>query len=110
MEYQTNFSEVVSIARTAAQKDPTIHFIDDEGSTDLFLGYSVAAVRLQEQLKQHHIKVDRTHPVLVYLPAGVGGSPSGVTFGLKTIIGPYIHAVFCEPTHVPSVTLDDDRT
>lgn len=105
MEYQTNFSEVVSIARTAAQKDPTIHFIDDEGSTDLFLGYSVAAVRLQEQLKQHHIKVDRTHPVLVYLPAGVGGSPSGVTFGLKTIIGPYIHAVFCEPTHVPSVTL-----
>lgn len=105
MEYQTNFSEVVSIARTAAQKDPTVHFIDDEGSTDLFLGYSVAAVRLQEQFKQRHIKVDRTHPVLVYLPAGVGGSPSGVTFVLKTIIGPYIHAIFCEPTHVPSVTL-----
>ena len=87
MEYQTNFSEVVSIARTAAQKDPTVHFIDDEGSTDLFLGYSVAAVRLQEQFKQRHIKVDRTHPVLVYLPAGVGGSPSGVTFGLGMMTG-----------------------
>ncbi len=105
MEYDTNFSAVVSIARAAAKQDPKVHFIDDEGSIDLFLGYAVAGVRLQEQLKQHHIKVDRDHPVVVYLPAGVGGSPSGVTFGLKEIIGPYIHAVFCEPTHVPSVTL-----
>lgn len=104
-EFNTDFSHVIPRARQDAAADPRVHFVDDEGSTDLFLGYAVAAVRLQKQLKDQHIKVDRQHPVLVYLPAGVGGSPSGVTFGLKEIIGPYIHAVFCEPTHVPSVTL-----
>lgn len=104
-EFNTDFSHVIPQAREDAQKDPYCHFVDDEGSTTLFLGYAVAAVRLQKQLKDQHIKVDRKHPVLVYLPAGVGGSPSGVTFGLKMILGPYVHAVFCEPTHVPSVTL-----
>lgn len=104
-EFDTDFSNVIPIARNDAATDPKTHFIDDEGSSDLFLGYAVAGVRLQKQLKDQHIKVDRHHPVLVYLPAGVGGSPSGVTFGLKSIIGPYIHAIFCEPTHVPSVTL-----
>lgn len=105
VELDTDFSSVIPQARQAAAEDPSIHFIDDEGSADLFIGYAVAAVRLQHQFKQQGIKVDRDHPVIVYLPAGVGGSPSGVTFGLKTIIGPYIHAIFCEPTHVPSVTL-----
>ena len=105
VELDTDFSSVIPQARQAAAEDPSIHFIDDEGSADLFIGYAVAAVRLQQQFKQQGIKVDRDHPVIVYLPAGVGGSPSGVTFGLKTIIGPYIHAIFCEPTHVPSVTL-----
>lgn len=104
-EFTTDFSHVITQARADASRDPRIHFVDDEGSADLFLGYAVAAVHLQKQLQQHHIKVDSTHPVVVYLPAGVGGSPSGVTFGLKTIIGPNIHAVFCEPTHVTSVTL-----
>lgn len=105
VELDTDFSSVIPQARKAAAKDPRIHFIDDEGSADLFIGYAVAAVRLQQQFNKQGIKVDHDHPVIVYLPAGVGGSPSGVTFGLKTIIGPYIHAIFCEPTHVPSVTL-----
>ncbi len=104
-EVDTDFSHVIPKAREAARQDPRCHFVDDEGSVDLFLGYAVAAVRLQKQLKNQRIRVDHDHPVIVYLPAGVGGSPSGVTFGLKTIIGPDIHAVFCEPTHVPSVTL-----
>ncbi|MCP6717062.1 D-serine ammonia-lyase, partial [Klebsiella pneumoniae] len=80
-------------------------FVDDEGSRDLFLGYAVAGVRLQHQLKVQGIKMDAAHPVVVYLPAGVGGSPSGVAFGLKMIMGANIYPVFCEPTHVPSVTL-----
>ncbi|SCB83763.1 D-serine ammonia-lyase [Weissella bombi] len=104
-EFNTNFSSVMPKARAAAAADPNCHFVDDEGSNDLFLGYAVAAVRLQKQLKDQQIKVDQEHPVIVYLPAGVGGSPSGVTFGLKTILGPNVHAIFCEPTHVPSVTL-----
>ncbi len=104
-EFATDFSHVIPQARQDASQDPHIHFVDDEGSSDLFLGYSVAAVRLQKQLKDQEITADAQHPVLVYLPAGVGGSPGGVTFGLKSIIGPNIHAIFCEPTHVPSVTL-----
>lgn len=104
-EFNTNFSAVMPKARAAAAADFNCHFVDDEGSNDLFLGYAVAAVRLQKQLKDQQIKVDQEHPVIVYLPAGVGGSPSGVTFGLKTIFGPHVHAIFCEPTHVPSVTL-----
>lgn len=100
-----DFSSVIPLAREAAKADPHCHFVDDEGSTDLFLGYAVAAVRLQAQLKQQEIKLDADHPVVVYLPAGVGGSPSGVAFGLKMIMGANIHPVFCEPVHVPSVTL-----
>lgn len=105
VELDTDFSSVIPKAREAAAKDDQIHFIDDEGSRDLFIGYAVAGVRLKKQLDDLNIKVDQNHPVVVYLPAGVGGSPSGVTFGLKTIIGENIHAIFCEPTHVPSVTL-----
>ncbi|RRK10102.1 D-serine ammonia-lyase [Lactiplantibacillus garii] len=104
-EFDTDFSSVIPLARQAAAADPHCHFVDDEGSTDLFLGYAVAAVRLQHQFKKQGIKVDAKHPVVVYLPAGVGGSPSGVAFGLKMIMGANVHPVFCEPTHVPSVTL-----
>lgn len=104
-EFNTNFSSVIPKARAAAAENSNCHFVDDEGSNDLFLGHAVAAVRLQKQLKDQQIKIDQEHPVIVYLPAGVGGSPSGVTFGLKTILGPHVHAVFCEPTHVPSVIL-----
>ena len=104
-EFAMDFSSVIPLAREAAKADPRCHFVDDEGSTDLFLGYTVAAVRLQAQLKQQEIKLDADHPVVVYLPAGVGGSPSGVAFGLKMIMGANIHPVFCEPVHVPSVTL-----
>ncbi|CAM3235381.1 D-serine ammonia-lyase [Lactiplantibacillus plajomi] len=104
-EFKTDFSSVIPMARQAAAQDSHCHFIDDEGSTDLFLGYAVAAVRLQHQFKRQGIRVDAEHPVVVYLPAGVGGSPSGVAFGLKMIMGANVHPVFCEPTHVPSVTL-----
>lgn len=105
VEYDGSFTEAITTGRKLAAKDPSVFFIDDEGSKDLFLGYGVAAIRLQKQLRDMDIPVDEKHPLFVYLPAGVGGSPGGTTFGLKTIFGDNVHAVFSEPTHVPSVVL-----
>lgn len=105
IEYDGSFTKAITAGREAAAQDPSVFFIDDEGSRDLFLGYGVAAIRLQKQLKDMAIPVDADHPLFVYLPAGVGGSPGGTTFGLKTIFGEHVHAIFAEPTHVPSVVL-----
>lgn len=105
VEYDGSFTKAITTGRELAAKDPSVFFIDDEGSKDLFLGYGVSAIRLQKQLRDQNIPVDEDHPLFVYLPAGVGGSPGGTTFGLKKILGPNVHAIFAEPTHVPSVVL-----
>ncbi|MBB6445447.1 D-serine ammonia-lyase [Bacillus benzoevorans] len=104
-EFAGDFGEAISAGRQRTLADPQAYFVDDEKSKHLFLGYSVAAFRLQKQLEERNIKVDKEHPLFVYLPCGVGGSPGGITFGLKQIFGNHVHCFFVEPTHSPSVLI-----
>ena len=103
IEFGGDFSEAILAGRQQTNSDPMGYFVDDENSNELYLGYSVGALRLAKQLKQQNIAVDKDHPLFVYSPCGVGGSPGGTAFGLKQIYGDNVHCFFVEPTHSPAV-------
>lgn len=105
IEFDGDFSEAILTGRQKTNADPMGYFVDDENSIELYLGYAVGALRLDKQLKEQHIKVDKDHPLFVYSPCGVGGSPGGTAFGLKQLYGDNVHCFFVEPTHSPAVLL-----
>lgn len=105
IEFEGDYTSALKLAREEAAKDPNTYFIDDEDSKELFLGYSVAYKTLLHQLAEKGITVDKAHPLIVYLPCGVGGGPGGITFGLKKALGENVYCYFGEPTQMPCMAL-----
>lgn len=98
VEYESDYCAAVEQGRKNSDQDPMSYFVDDENSINLFLGYAVAGERLRKQLEEQKVQVDKTHPLFVYLPCGIGGAPGGVAYGLKEIYGDAVHCFFMEPT------------
>lgn len=105
IEFKGDYTSALKLARNEAAKDENTYFIDDEDSKELFLGYSAAYKTLINQLEEKEIVVDSTHPLIVYLPCGVGGGPGGITFGLKKAFGDNVYCYFGEPTQMPCMAL-----
>ncbi|MFK2824114.1 D-serine ammonia-lyase [Bacillus sp. B190/17] len=105
IEYEEDYSQAVEEGRRMSARTKNSFFIDDEHSKELFVGYSTAALRLQKQLQEQQIIIDENHPLIVYLPCGVGGAPGGIFAGLKRVFGEHVYGFFAEPVQAPCMLL-----
>lgn len=101
IEHAGDYAIALAAGREIAAMDPQATFIDDEASTSLLYGYATAAAELAGQLQGAGVVVDEEHPLIVYLPCGVGGAPTGIALGLDAIFGSAAHCFFAEPVEAP---------
>ncbi|MBU3594547.1 D-serine ammonia-lyase [Polynucleobacter sp. 71A-WALBACH] len=101
IEHVGDYEKAVSAGRAMAAQNPNAYFVDDERSLSLFLGYAASAIHFKEQLREYGLVVDAEHPLIVYIPCGVGGAPSGIAWGLNQIFGRNVYCYFAEPTQSP---------
>ncbi|KHK00727.1 D-serine ammonia-lyase [Desulfovibrio sp. TomC] len=105
VEHPGDYAAACAVAREEAARSPRRHFIDDENSLDLLLGYAVAGLRLPDQLAACRIAVSPEHPLCLHLPCGVGGAPGGIALGARLVLGDAAQAYFVEPTQAPALLL-----
>jgi D-serine dehydratase len=105
VEHPGDYTTAVAAARERAAATPGAHFVDDETSPHLFVGYATAAAELAAQLDAIGVRPSVDAPLVVWLPCGVGGAPGGVTTGLAQRFGDAVRAVWVEPTASPCMLL-----
>ncbi|MCJ2184879.1 D-serine ammonia-lyase [Novosphingobium sp. 1949] len=101
IEHASDYISAVHAAAAEAASDPASHFVDDERSTALFLGYAAAAPELVRQLGESGVALEAGDPLMVHVPCGIGGAPGGIAFGLSCLLGAQVHAFFAEPVAAP---------